>query len=97
MFHRFDADRKNCIFEQDIRDFLIENNIAFKGSQLKTLFGRIDVNQSQTISLVEFQNFILPNQNPKLRYETVRRPVIILRPREKLCREIEYFMAKFFT
>jgi len=51
LFHRFDADRKNFILEKDIRDFLVESNISFKGSELKTLFGRIDVNQSQTISL----------------------------------------------
>jgi hypothetical protein len=39
----------------------------------------------------------LPNQNPKLRYETVRRSVFIPKPHEKLCKEIEYFATKLFT
>lgn len=66
----------------------MDSKIEFKGSQLKTLFGRIDVNQNQTISMREFQDFILPNQNPKLRYETVRRPVVVPKPHESLSREI---------
>lgn len=46
LFHRFDATRKKFISEKDIQDFLIDSQVNFKGSQLKTLFGRIDVNQS---------------------------------------------------
>ena len=103
LFYRFDSARKKFISEKDIEDFLHDSNIPFKGSELKTLFGRIDVNRTQTISLREyiwhlfrFQNFILPNQNPKLRYEAVRRPVIIPKPHEKLDEKVEWIAAKFF-
>lgn len=75
----------------------MDSRTSFRGSQLKTLFGRIDVNQSEAISLREFQNFVLPNQDPKLRYETMRRPVFIPKADEKLSKEIEYFTIKLFT
>lgn len=51
LFHRFDSANKKYISEKDIEDFLIDSNVPFKGSELKVLFGRIDVNRSETISL----------------------------------------------
>jgi hypothetical protein len=44
LFHRLDADRKNYITESDVKDFLTDSKIQLKGGQMKTLFGRIDVN-----------------------------------------------------
>jgi hypothetical protein len=92
-----DGEGKKYITESDVKDFLADSKVQLKGGQLKTLFGRIDVNHNEAITLREFQNFILPNQNPKLRYETVRRSVFIPKPHEKLCKEIEYFATKLFT
>lgn len=54
LFYRLDAARKKFITEKDIEDFLVDSNIPYRGSDLKTLFGRIDVNQTQTISLREY-------------------------------------------
>ena len=53
LFYRLDSARKKFISEKDIQDFLIDSNIAYRGSELKTLFGRIDVNQSDSISMRE--------------------------------------------
>lgn len=53
LFYRFDSARKKFITEKDIEDFLVDSNISYKGSDLKTLFGRIDVNLTQSITLRE--------------------------------------------
>ena len=49
------------------------------------------------MSIFRFQNFILPNQNPRLRYFMMRRPVIIPVPHEKLTQKIEWITAKFLS
>lgn len=57
----------------------------------------MDENLDGKISMREFQDFILPCQNSKLRYETVRRQVVIPLPHQKLEPKIEWIAAKFFT
>jgi hypothetical protein len=44
-----------------------------------------------------FQNFILPNQNPRLRYFVMRRAVLIPLPREPLDQKVEWLTTKLFT
>ena len=46
LFHRLDNTRKGFIVEKDIENFLIENKVSFKGSELKLLYGKINSNQS---------------------------------------------------
>lgn len=84
LFYRFDSKRKGYIDERDVEDFLADSNIEHTGLELKILFGRMDENLDGRISLREFQDFILPAQNSKLRYETVRRQVVIPLPHQKL-------------
>lgn len=47
--------------------------------------------------LARFQNFILPNQDPKLRYFTMRRPVMIPLPHSPLDQKIEWIATKLFS
>jgi hypothetical protein len=49
------------------------------------------------ISRCRFQNFVLPNQNPRLRYFTMRRPVIVPVARESLEQKIEWIATKLFN
>ena len=44
-----------------------------------------------------FQDFILPCQNSKLRFEVMRRQVYIPRPKEKLPHKMEWTLSRFFT
>lgn len=44
-----------------------------------------------------FQNFILPNQNPRLRYIAMRRPVFIPLSDERLEEKVEWLLAKLFV
>jgi hypothetical protein len=57
----------------------------------------MDENLDGKISLREFQDFILPTQNSKLRYETVRRQVYVPLPHQKLDSKVEWIASKFFT
>jgi len=75
----------------------VDSGIEHTGLDLKILFGRMDENLDGRISLREFQDFILPTQNSKLRYETVRRQVFVPLPHQKLDAKIEWIAAKFFT
>ena len=59
--------------------------------------GRSSPLERVRLRLFRFQNFILPNQNPRLRYFTMRRPVIIPVPHEKLTQKIEWITAKFLS
>jgi Ca2+-binding EF-hand superfamily protein len=97
LFYRFDSQRKGYIDERDVQDFLVDSNIEHTGLELKVLFGRMDENLDGKICLREFQDFILPTQNSKLRYETVRRQVFVPLPHQKLDGKIEWIAAKFFT
>lgn len=97
LFYRFDSQRKGFIDERDVKDFLVDSAIEHTGLELKVLFGRMDENLDGKISLREFQDFILPTQNSKLRYETVRRQVFVPLPHQKLDSKIEWIAAKFFT
>ncbi len=44
-----------------------------------------------------FQNVILPNQNARLRYFTMRRPIFIPLQHQKLTDKIEWIVSKLFT
>ncbi len=50
LFYRLDEARKGYLTEPDIAKYLEENNIKYKGSELKILFGRIDSNQDGVVS-----------------------------------------------
>lgn len=54
LFHRLDTARKGYIVERDIQNFLNEQNVDFKGSEFKMLFGRINViKQEEAVRLRE--------------------------------------------
>lgn len=55
LFYRLDTARKGYIVERDLQNFINDQNLQFKGSELKMLFGRINVaKQEQAVRLREY-------------------------------------------
>lgn len=45
VFYRIDRERKGYLLERDVERFLVENGREFKGSELKMLYGKMNVDQ----------------------------------------------------
>jgi hypothetical protein len=55
LFHRIDGARKGFITERDLEAFLKDQNLNFKGSELKLLFGRVnEAKREEAVRLREY-------------------------------------------
>ena len=55
LFHRLDSARKGYIVERDVDNFMRAQGVELKGSELKTLFGRInEIKSSDRVPLREY-------------------------------------------
>lgn len=96
-FLRLSNTQKSSITAKDIFNFQRENNFKSSLKTIKSVIGLFDTKITNNLSFEDFLKMILSRDNPDLRFNAVSNPNYEVNFGEKLCEEIEYTLARFFS
>ncbi|CAD8093372.1 unnamed protein product [Paramecium sonneborni] len=96
VYKRLDQPRKNAMTEEQIIEFLEDNNVKFTQEELGYFFRVLDTDADNIITLQDFQQVILPKTNDQVKDQALNHKSYEMPQSMLLPKEVEATLTDFF-
>ncbi|CAK88854.1 unnamed protein product (macronuclear) [Paramecium tetraurelia] len=96
VYNRLDQPRQNAMKEEQILEFLDDNNLQVTQEESNYIFRVLDVDRDNLITLADFQSVILPKTNDQVKDQALNHKSYEMPQSMLLPKEVEATLTAFF-
>ncbi|CAD8181996.1 unnamed protein product [Paramecium pentaurelia] len=96
VYKRLDQPRQSALKEEQILEFLDDNNLQITQEQLSYIFRVLDVDKDNLVTLADFQQVILPKTNDQVKDQALNHKSYEMPQSMLLPKEVEATLTAFF-